>query len=109
MDKELNYARGFESFNVFVKDPIPKSELFKEVQQSKLMLYKGDRSETFCLAVAEAQALGVPCVVGDLGAMKERVQFGITGYVTNDKRNFFQDTIYNFKFILLMNKIAEKN
>jgi hypothetical protein len=26
-----------------------------------------------------------------------------------DKRNFFQDTIYNFIFIPIMNKIAEKD
>jgi len=107
MDKELNYARGFESSNVFVKDPIPKSELFKEVQQSRLMLYRGDRSETFCLAVAEAQALGVPCVVGDLGAMKERVQYGITGYVTNDEEAFARYTIQLFQDDILWNEMSK--
>jgi glycosyltransferase involved in cell wall biosynthesis len=88
MDIELNYARSFASSNVFVKDPIPKNQLFEQLKNARLMVYKGDQSETFCLAIAEAQALGIPCVVGDLGSMKERVQDGITGYVTNDEVAF---------------------
>ena len=48
------------------------------------MLYRGDEGETFCLAVAEAQALGVPAVVQPLGAVAERVIDGVTGTVARD-------------------------
>ena len=33
------------------------------------MLYKGDPGETFCLSIAEAQALGIPCVVQPIGSL----------------------------------------
>ena len=38
------------------------------------MLYRGDPGETFCLALAEAQAMGVPAVVQPLGSVAERVR-----------------------------------
>jgi glycosyltransferase involved in cell wall biosynthesis len=61
--------------------PVPKSELMGELRAARVMLYRGDENETFCLAVAEAQALGVPAVVMRLGSMPERVEDGITGTV----------------------------
>jgi glycosyltransferase involved in cell wall biosynthesis len=45
------------------------------------MLYLGDVGETFCLALAEAQAMGVPCVVRPVGAVGERVREGETGFI----------------------------
>jgi glycosyltransferase involved in cell wall biosynthesis len=45
------------------------------------MLYRGDAGETFCLALAEAQAMGVPAVVQPLGSVVERVADGATGRV----------------------------
>jgi glycosyltransferase involved in cell wall biosynthesis len=45
------------------------------------MLYRGDPGETFCLALAEAQAIGLPAVVTPLGAVAERVADGVTGVV----------------------------
>ena len=45
------------------------------------MLYRGDLNETFCLAVGEAQAMGVPAVVEKLGSVSERVIDGETGFV----------------------------
>jgi glycosyltransferase involved in cell wall biosynthesis len=45
------------------------------------MLYRGDPGETFCLALAEAQATGLPAVVTPLGAVAERVADGVTGVV----------------------------
>ena len=54
-------------------DPIPKNELFKKLRESRVMLYQGDPGETFCLSIAEAQALGVPCVIKPIGCLGERV------------------------------------
>jgi glycosyltransferase involved in cell wall biosynthesis len=50
------------------------------------MLYGGHRVEAFCLAVAEAQALGVPAVVRPIAAMPERVRDGITGFIALEVR-----------------------
>ena len=52
------------------------------------MLYLGDPGETFCLAVAEAQAMGLPCVLGDSGAVAERVHDGETGILAADHDAF---------------------
>jgi glycosyltransferase involved in cell wall biosynthesis len=51
-------------------------------------LYRGDPGETFCLALAEAQAMGVPAVVKPSGSAAERVIDGITGRVTEDDDTF---------------------
>ena len=52
------------------------------------MLYRGDPGETFCLALAEAQAMGVPAVVQPLGSVAERVVNGETGHIAGDDDGF---------------------
>jgi glycosyltransferase involved in cell wall biosynthesis len=52
------------------------------------MLYRGDENETFCLAVAEAQALGLPAVVTPVGSLPERVEDGVTGTVAQSDDEF---------------------
>jgi glycosyltransferase involved in cell wall biosynthesis len=52
------------------------------------MLYRGDPGETFCLALAEAQAMGVPAIVTPLGAVGERVQDGVSGRVVRSDDDF---------------------
>ena len=57
------------------------------------MLYQGDEGETFCLAVAEAQALGVPAVVKSIGSLPERVKHNVTGFVVNNDEDFVKAAI----------------
>jgi glycosyltransferase involved in cell wall biosynthesis len=52
------------------------------------MLYLGHKVEAFCFAVAEAQAMGVPCVVAPVAAVPERVIDGVTGYIHSDPQKF---------------------
>jgi glycosyltransferase involved in cell wall biosynthesis len=52
------------------------------------MLYRGDPGETFCLSLAEAQAMGVPAVVQPIGSVAERVVDGATGRVCTDDDAF---------------------
>jgi len=68
--------------------PLPKPELIGKLRAARAMLYRGDANETFCLAVAEAQALGVPAVVTPLGSLPERVEDGITGTIASDDDAF---------------------
>ena len=68
--------------------PLPRDKLIEVLEASRVMLYRGDVGETFCLAVAEAQALGVPAVVQPLGAVGERVIDGETGVVAPDEASF---------------------
>jgi glycosyltransferase involved in cell wall biosynthesis len=73
--------------------PLPRAELIDALRQSRVMLYRGDENETFCMAVAEAQALGVPAVVQALGSMPERVKNGVSGFVAGDAQSFAQHAI----------------
>jgi glycosyltransferase involved in cell wall biosynthesis len=68
--------------------PVPKPDLIGKLRAARAMLYRGDPNETFCLAVAEAQALGLPAVVMPLGALAERVEDGVTGTVARDDDSF---------------------
>lgn len=88
MQIEIEYAFQFSDKNIIIRDVLPKNELFTEMKKGWAMFYRGDRAETFCLAIAEAQALGLPAVVCDLGAMKERVEHAVTGFVANSEDDF---------------------
>ena len=57
------------------------------------MLYRGDINETFCLAVGEAQAMGVPAVVQKYGSVVERVIDGETGCVADNDQAFVEAAI----------------
>jgi Glycosyl transferases group 1 len=61
--------------------PLPRPALAMKLRAARLMLYRGDSGETFCLALAEAQASGLPVVVTPLGSVPERVVDGATGAV----------------------------
>lgn len=67
-----------------------RAEQREVMRNSRVLLYQGHKSEAFCLAVAEAQALGVPAVVGSLTVLPERVRDGETGFVTDDPETFAQ-------------------
>ena len=49
--------------------------------------------ETFCLAVGEAQAVGVPAVVQDIGCVAERVVDSVTGAVARDDADFIRHAV----------------
>lgn len=104
MKVELDYAYSHRSHNIFLHEPIPKNELFQFLKNSTAMFYRGDRAETFCLAVAEAQALGLPCVVCDLGSMRERVIHKETGFVANNETEFI-----SFAIEILQNEQLRKS
>jgi glycosyltransferase involved in cell wall biosynthesis len=88
MQAEIDYARSKSGSNVIVREVLPKNELFKELKQGRAMLYRGDKAETFCLAVAEAQAFGLPAVVCNFGSMNERVIHNKTGFIAQNDNEF---------------------
>jgi glycosyltransferase involved in cell wall biosynthesis len=93
MQAEIEYASQFADKKIIIRDVMPKHELFNEMKYGRAMFYRGDRAETFCLAVAEAQALGLPAVVCDLGAMKERVENGVSGFVAKNANMFIESAL----------------
>src|SRR5439155_2125505 len=68
--------------------PIGRAGMAAALSEARVMLYRGDPGETFCLALAEAQAMGVPAVVEPLGSAGERVIDGATGRVAGDDDAF---------------------
>ena len=57
------------------------------------MLYLGHKAEAFCLALAEAQALGVPAVIAPVAALPERVIDGVTGFHHADPERFAEAAV----------------
>ena len=92
-NKILLKAKNHEKQGVRVRGPITKAELANEFRMARCMLYRGDENETFCLAVGEAQASGVPSVVRDFGSVVERVINEKTGFVTKSDDSFVHEAI----------------
>ncbi|MGH6947706.1 MAG: glycosyltransferase, partial [Kiloniellales bacterium] len=88
IDKALALARAGKDAGVVLHEPVAKSALVSALAGARALLYRGDPGETFCLAVGEAQALGVPAVVQPLGSTAERVVDGETGFVAVDAETF---------------------
>ena len=88
MEPILDKAKSLRHCNVISHDPVPKQALVNVLAQSRVLLYRGDPGETFCLAVGEAQAAGVPAVVQNIGCVAERVEHGRTGFVEDTDTAF---------------------
>src|SRR5215831_20794968 len=88
MEAVLARADSLAAYGVRRFSPIGRTPLAEALLGARAMLYRGDLGETFCLALAEAQAMGVPVVVQPLGSAPERVIDGITGRVAEDDDAF---------------------
>jgi glycosyltransferase involved in cell wall biosynthesis len=89
----LDKALALHDAGVVLRGPIPKPDLARELTLARALLYRGDVGETFCLAVGESQAAGVPAVVQDVGCVAERVVDGETGFVARDDKAFAEFAI----------------
>lgn len=88
MKQVLERAESLRDHGVILRGPVAKPVLIEELQKARVMLYRGDINETYCLSVAEAQALGTPTVVQDFGSMAERVIDAKTGSVASSDQDF---------------------
>ena len=88
MQAVLDRAGALSGQGVVLRDPLPKAQLADTLRGFRAILYRGDPGETYCLAVGEAQAVGVPAVVQDIGCVAERVVDGETGFVAADDADF---------------------
>jgi glycosyltransferase involved in cell wall biosynthesis len=88
MDEVLARADALVASGVRRFAPVGRKALARALLDARVMLYRGDPGETFCLALAEAQAMGVPAVVKPLGSTAERVVDGVTGRVAKDDDAF---------------------
>jgi glycosyltransferase involved in cell wall biosynthesis len=88
MDEVLARADALAASGVRRYPAVGRKALAAALSGARVMLYRGDPGETFCLALAEAQAMGVPAVVQPLGSTPERVIDGVTGRVAENDEAF---------------------
>ena len=88
MEEVLARAGALAASGVRRFAPVGREALAGALSGARVMLYRGDPGETFCLALAEAQAMGVPAVVQPLGSTPERVIDGATGRVAENEDAF---------------------
>jgi glycosyltransferase involved in cell wall biosynthesis len=88
MEAILARADALAHYGVRRFAPVARKRLVTALEGARAMLYRGDAGETFCLSLAEAQAMGVPAVVTPLGSVGERVIDGVTGRVAADEDAF---------------------
>ncbi len=88
MEAVLARAESLAEAGVRRHLPVGRKALAQVLNEARVMLYRGDPGETFCLALAEAQAMGVPAVVQPLGSVVERIVDGETGRVAPDDDRF---------------------
>ena len=67
-----------------------REKLFNKLENSRVFIYKGSKEETFCMALAEAQVLGIPAVVKNHGCLNERVSNKKTGFVCSSDEEFYK-------------------
>ena len=58
---------------------IPPEQVGRALSELDCLIVPSLWHETFCLVIQEANAVGVPAVASDLGALPERVGDGVTG------------------------------
>lgn len=74
--------------SIEIRTGVPREELMHAERHARAMLYLGHKTEAFCLAVAEAQAMGLPAVVAPVAVLPERVIDNVTGFVRGDEDEF---------------------
>lgn len=66
---------------IVLRERQSREGLAREMRDARVMLYRGYKDETFCLAAAESIAMGVPVVTAGIGSLKERVRHDETGLI----------------------------
>ncbi len=78
-------ADGVPSIGIHPR--IANADMPRLLRSARVLVAPGHISETFCLAAAEAVAMGVPVVTYGRGALAERVVHGKTGFICRDERD----------------------
>lgn len=86
-------ARLVDQAGVVVRGSLSRGALAEELRTARVMVIPGHEDETYCLAAAEATALGVPLVTRGIGALAERVRHGETGFLAPDRDSFVTSTV----------------
>ncbi len=75
------YDLARQQEGIILHGPLSKPEMAKILCESRVMAYPNTFAETFCIAVLEGQAAGLPVVTSRLGALIERIDPGKDGFL----------------------------
>lgn len=93
VERVLARARSLSHAGVVMCALVTQAVLLEELKRTRIMLYRGDINETFCMALAEAQGVGVPAIVQPIGSTVERVVNLVTGFVAPDAAAFAEEAV----------------
>ncbi len=74
--------------DIIVRNKSSKQLLINDLLNTRLFLSPGHLGEVFCLAAEEARVLCIPIVTLGHGALYERVEHNVTGYIASNQGDF---------------------
>ena len=86
-------VEDYRRFGVVPRERMPRAELAQELMAARLLFCPGHRDETYCFAAAEATLAGLPIVTRGIGALAERVEHGVNGYIAVDAESFARHAV----------------
>ena len=109
-----NLEEKYKKLSVKFRIKGDKSNLIKDLLNSKVMLVPGHIGEVFCLAAEEARELCLPIVTMGIGSLKERVEHGVTGFIAKNEMEFINYSVQllndnNLYFKIKNNLIKKRN
>lgn len=110
----FNLTNEQKKLDIKLRSKSIKSELINDLATSRVMLNPGHKGEVFCLAAEEARELCIPIVTLGIGALKERVEHGVTGFIAKNNEEFIYYTIKilnddNFYLKIKKNLMKKRN
>ena len=64
---------------------MPQPAVAHQMQAARALIFTPQKEEAFGQTIIEAQACGTPVIVNDLGANRELLSVGVSGYLIKDK------------------------
>ena len=87
-DQYQFYAQPENDLRIIFHPRLTKHVLATFYETAFAMIYPGANDETFCLAAAEAQCMGLPVITMGIGSLSERVSTGVNGILCQDEEQF---------------------
>ncbi len=97
-DKEYEqyFAKLQRTNGVTLHEPVSMSQLGKELLSSSLILFPNTYHETFNMNCVQAQAAGCIPISTNIGAMHERIENGVNGFITKNPNILNSETFNDF-------------
>lgn len=99
---------NLEPSGIFIEKRLPREELLQQLSTKRLALIPGHEDETFCLSAIESQCLRLPVVSFGIGALKERINNGNDGYITETNQEFAEKTLLLLQNDALWTEMSQK-